>query len=148
MSLAEKAKSSPKQIFAYLKRRNKAGSGIPPLKNPENQELLTDAGAKADLLASFYAFVYTSEEDCFNSQPSYGGTQLHDIPIDEGMVMSVLLRLKPSTSPGPDEIHPLFLKEMAMFLAEPLSQIFRLSLDSGHLPVDWKTGVIKPIFTQ
>ena len=43
-------------------------------------------------------------------------------------------------------IHPRFLKELAGFLADPLCKIFRLSLDAGKLPQDWKLGVIKPIF--
>lgn len=129
-----------------MKRRNKTGTGIPPLRRPENSELLTEDSAKADLLSSNYSSVYTIEDDNLNPQVPVATAQLQDIQIDVETVKASLLALDPSSAPGPDGIHPRFLKEMADFLAGPLCQIFRLSLDTGRLPKDWKFGVVKPIF--
>ena len=47
--------------------------------------------------------------------------------------------------PGPDDIHPAIFKELAVILAEPLSNLFTLSLRQGRLPNDWKQAVVTPM---
>jgi len=54
-------------------------------------------------------------------------------------------KLKPAKSPGPDNIHPMFLRETAYNIALPLTLIFRKSLDEGVLPEEWKCANITPI---
>jgi hypothetical protein len=141
--IAENVKTSPKTLFNYLQRRNKSTTGIPPLRSHDSNELITEDADKANLLASQFASVFTIEDDILHFGANEG---LQDIPFEIESVKSLLLTLKPSSAPGPDDIHPLFLRAMADFLAEPLFHIFRLSLDCGQLPVEWKVGVIKPIF--
>jgi len=53
--------------------------------------------------------------------------------------------LKPDKSPGPDDIHPMLLRETAHTMASPLSLIFKKSLDEGLLPGDWERADITPI---
>ena len=141
--IAETAKTSPKTLFAYLQRRNKSATGIPPLRSPSTNELITEDAAKADLLASQFSSVFTTEDDF---HPLCAKEGLSDFQFEVETVKALLLSLKPDSAPGPDDIHPRFLKTMADFLAKPLSHIYRLSLDCGHLPKDWKVGTIKPIF--
>ena len=63
--------------------------------------------------------------------------------------MEKLQKLKTDKSPGPDDIHPLLLKEYcASVIAEPLSLIFQQSFDTGIPPTDWKTANIVPIFKK
>lgn len=45
-------------------------------------------------------------------------------------------------------MHPMLLKECADVLAEPLSMIFQQSFASGHLPADWKSANVVPIFKK
>jgi len=52
--------------------------------------------------------------------------------------------LQSDKSPGPDGIHPHFLKSFA----KPLSSIFRCSYDTGALPTDWKLANISPVFKK
>ena len=40
------------------------------------------------------------------------------------------------------------LRELSPILAEPLNAIFRLSMSTGKLPKDWKTGHVSPIFKK
>ena len=51
-----------------------------------------------------------------------------------------------TSSPGPDGIHPMLLKECSDVLALPLSIIFRKSLSTGILPQLWKISRVSPIF--
>ena len=63
-------------------------------------------------------------------------------------VFRKLKGLHSDKSPGPDEVHPMLLKECAEILAEPLSMIFQQSFQSGSLPADWKTANVVPIFKK
>ena len=58
----------------------------------------------------------------------------------------MLAALDGTSSPGPDGIHPMLLRECAEVLALPLSIIFRKSLLSGRLPQLWKVSRVSPIF--
>ena len=51
-------------------------------------------------------------------------------------------------SPGPDEMHPRVLKEMAEMIVDALVIIYQTSLDSGEVPEDWKTANVTPLFKK
>ena len=71
-----------------------------------------------------------------------------DLDFSETAVREKLQKLNPDKSPGPDDIHPLLLKECAYVLSQPLSLIFQQSFDTGTLPADWRTASIVPIFKK
>ncbi|CAL4087000.1 unnamed protein product, partial [Meganyctiphanes norvegica] len=73
---------------------------------------------------------------------------LEDFEFTEFDVYNILIHLKESSAPGPDTIHPKVLKECAANLALPLFLIFRHSLDSGFLPLDWKLANVTPIYKK
>nr|VZI19250.1 unnamed protein product [Spirometra erinaceieuropaei] len=62
------------------------------------------------------------------------------------MILTELLRLKESKSPGPDEIPAKILKELAGELSKPLSMLFHTSFETGYLPPDWKSAWITPLY--
>ena len=64
------------------------------------------------------------------------------------MVLKVLKGLKPNKACGPDEIHPLMLKELAVQLAPALRHLFVQSLRQGVVPDDWKTAHVSPIYKK
>lgn len=47
---------------------------------------------------------------------------------------------------GPDLMSPLFLRECAEQLVEPINKIFSKSLDDNIFPKAWKSGCITPIY--
>ena len=73
---------------------------------------------------------------------------LSSIHITSDIVFNKLSTLKSNKSPGPDGLHPLVLKEAAAQLCIPFSMLFRRSFDEGHLPDDWKTANIVPVFKK
>ena len=63
-------------------------------------------------------------------------------------VESKLRSLNPSSAPGPDEVHPRVLREARRELCRPLTLLFRKSLDSGTVPLDWSLGSVVPIYKK
>jgi hypothetical protein len=46
---------------------------------------------------------------------------------------------------GPDGIPNIFLKRMALYIAEGLKAIYNVSFREGTLPADWKIASVSPI---
>ncbi|KAG7305587.1 hypothetical protein JYU34_009672 [Plutella xylostella] len=67
-----------------------------------------------------------------------------NITID--LVLKYLKNIDVNKGCGPDDIHPLFVKQCCEQLATPLTVLFRMSLDTGNLPARWKQSLITPIF--
>ena len=55
-------------------------------------------------------------------------------------------KFRTSNGFGLDEIFSFFLKTGMSILAEPLSQLFNLSLSTGIFPDQWKIARIAPIY--
>lgn len=60
-------------------------------------------------------------------------------------VHNALKKLDTSKAAGPDQIVPFLLKLAADFIAEPLSQIFNLSLISKNIPKISKSAFVTPL---
>jgi len=56
-----------------------------------------------------------------------------------------LIQLKIHKSPGPDLIHPRVLYETHDVIVHPLFLIFRISLEFGTLPTDWKLAEVTAV---
>ena len=62
--------------------------------------------------------------------------------------MKKLDSLDTNKSVGPDNIHPMLLRQLANELKEPLTVIFQKSLNEGQLPDDWRNAIISPIYKK
>jgi hypothetical protein len=47
---------------------------------------------------------------------------------------------------GPDGLPPYFYKQLCVQVAIPLHAIFERSLESGYVPLDWRSAVVTPAF--
>ena len=74
--------------------------------------------------------------------------ELSDTGISREIVRKEIDRLKKTKSPGPDNIFPRILKECKEELSEPLTKIFRKSLDTGVVPRLWRQANVVPIFKK
>jgi len=65
----------------------------------------------------------------------------------ESIVYKKLCMLNVTKSPGPDAVHPhWFLKNCADLLAYPLTCIFQKLFQDSHLPNNWKSAIVTPLF--
>ena len=94
--------------------------------------------------------VFVSENDSFipTLQIKHFKNELNYVIIDENDMLKALLSLNTSKSPGPDNMHPLILKELATFLSYPLTKLFEKSLSVGRIPNKWKLAEVKPLFKK
>ena len=71
-----------------------------------------------------------------------------DIYINIEEVKKRLYNLKEEKSVGPDELSPRLLKKLADEIAEPLTMLFRKSLDEAQLQFDSENANITPLFKK
>ena len=64
------------------------------------------------------------------------------------MVRILILSLNITKSCGPDEIHPLMLKELVDFISKPLALLMNKTVEHGCLPGDWKKAIVSPIYKK
>ena len=61
-------------------------------------------------------------------------------------IIDIARNLKPSKSPGYDEISPKVIKSINNNIAQPFSDIFNLSLKTGFFPNKLKTVKVSLVF--
>ncbi len=99
---------------------------------------------KADLLAEYFSSVFTLE-DSPNPDTwtiNYVDIQLQ-IPqpiITKSDILDYFKRDKITTSPGPDGLHPKFLKESIVSIADPLQLLFNQFLHESYAPPPPRLG--------
>eukprot|EP00111_Clytia_hemisphaerica_P012297 TCONS_00036119-protein len=134
--ICEQAKRSPKRFWRHVRNSMKTKSGISPLlRNPKYKSSLhyTDED-KADILQDQFCSVFTKEPD--DSLPEFQSRTDSKVEFNLTleMVKKELKGLNPNKSIGPDEIHPIMLKELADYIAVPLHTIMTKSFDESTLP--------------
>jgi endonuclease/exonuclease/phosphatase family metal-dependent hydrolase len=148
-NIAEQSASAPKMFWNYVNSLRKNTPSMPPLISDYSREECTTDLEKAKALNRFFFTNATNEKTC---PPNMGPKQNHEllssIVVDENGVTALLLKLNSNKSQGPDRIPPIFLKETAHIISPILTQLFQQSLCCGHLPKDWKTANITPIFKK
>ena len=133
---------------AYVKSRTKTRHNDGPLKVWDT--LVTDSGDMAKVLNEFFTSVFTTEAP--GPVPPCPklpcNSTLSDMWIDSDTVKKKLLKLKPSSAPGPDKMTARFLIMNADAMAPALAMIYNESLQSGIVPEDWRAANVTPIFKK
>ena len=73
---------------------------------------------------------------------------LNNIMITSEEVKTVLQTLKLGKSSGPDNINNRILKEIAIPISEPLSDLYNFSLSHGIFPEIWKQANVSPLYKK
>ena len=143
--LAELLKISPKVFHSYLRSRKKGCPSVGPLR-AEDGSLVADQGMMCNIFADAFISVYIADPPSNPSQHQSTHAVMDEFTLSFDELLRKLLELDPSSSAGPDGIHPRLMKECAQVLVSPLCQVLRKSLDEGLLPEEWKVSRVVPIF--
>ena len=73
---------------------------------------------------------------------------LTDIHITRVDMLKRLKTLKINKSPGPDELHPRILRELANEISYPLKLLFDKNMNEGKLHFKWKLAEVIPLFKK
>ncbi len=151
--LAKESKTNPKAVWKYIHSKSRVKEDVSDLytdPNDVNSPTTSNSKKKANLLAEFYTSVFTVEPD--GDVPTIPNRHcdviMTPLIITEDMVEKKLSELNPNKSPGPDSIHPRFLKELASVLKSPLTMLFNKSLQESKLPDIWKRAKVTAIFKK
>ena len=138
-----------KSFYGYMRKLQTVKDNVTVLMQ-DNGELTETDQETADVLGQYFRDVFTVEDKAGMPSTTVNDLGWQDSDIDFGAeaVEKKLRKLAADKAPGPDEIHPLLLKECAADIAEPLSLIFKESFRSGTLPEDWRTAHVVPIFKK
>ncbi len=152
----EKNGSHPVAARPFWKEINKAkeqkNSNIFPNLRYENVSATTDK-QKADLFASILkqTFSHSYQENDFDSvHKAKEEKKIEETNFDEHgrftmfEINKVLRRLKPSYSPGEDQIPNIFLKKLPVSFVEILLRLCNLAYNVG-LPKEWRLAKITMI---
>ena len=72
--------------------------------------------------------------------------ELKTITLTSNKISKAIDREKSSKSQGPDNIHPIIIKECKNAPLLPLKLIFQKSVEKGKIPEIWKTAHVSAIF--
>ena len=146
---ASQIKQNPKHFWRYVKSKLKVRHGVPNLEREDGTLTETDFD-KAEVLNSFFKKVYTLEDD--SELPNVERRRMlhpsQEVTFTGDDIEGLLSKLNIAKSAGPDGLHPRILKELSVQLAQRLFILFRMPLETGMLPEDWKLAQISPIFKK
>ena len=132
-----------KHFWSFIKKLKRDPCGVSSLLS--NNTYASDALGKANILNSHYQSIFTEEND---NIPDKGPTPFPTM-LDINITMQgVLCITDVHKAYGPDNIPPRVLKEAAHVIAPLLTELFRRSLQSGEVPLDWRLANITLIYIQ
>ena len=146
--LACNIKRNPKSFWRYTKSRLKTKQIIPTLTRQDGTNAKT-AQEKADTLNEFFVSVFTREDKENIQIPTNRQIEesLETIQITPDLVCKKLKRLSPEKSPGHDNWHPYFLREIADVFGITLSFLFNKSLKEGAHE-SWLKAIMTAIYKK
>ena len=147
-TIAQNIKSNPKNLYRYISSKTKPMEDISHLINDQGN-LTKDDKEKCEVLNDFFSSVFVDEGD--GPVPTFTSdykSELSNISITNEDMQKALYKLNSTKSPGPDQVHPRVLKELAQQLSYPLRRLFEKTLRDGKIPKSWKVAEVKPIFKK
>ncbi|KAF7253434.1 hypothetical protein EYD10_01015 [Varanus komodoensis] len=123
-------------IFTSYVQRNRQGEERDVQLLSVDGKIITDSKEKAEMLNTYSGSVFSQKKsydvpDEGEVQTEGAGSQLK---IDRQIIKDHLIGLNKFKLPGPVELHPRFIKELAEELSKPVPILFEKSCRSGEEP--------------
>jgi len=152
LKLANNVKNDSKSFFAYVRSKERNKIKVGPLRDSTGN-IITDNKLAANIFNDYFASVFTVEDrdNIPLAEPIFTGIELErlsEICINEDIVFKKLSEINVNKSPGSDDLHPKLLFELRHQLVSPLTKLFKLSLETGIVPQEWKEARVSPLFKK
>ena len=150
-SIAKSSKSNPKPFWSLVRNKLKTKEGVAPLlTDPANKNSIRfEDKEKADILQKQFCSVFTREPQ---GPPPYFPPRTTEtvslLEVTEMMVTEEILALDVNKSSGSDGISPWMLKELAPYIAKPLTAIMKKSFETEDVPADWRNANVCAIYKK
>lgn len=141
-------KSSIGAFYRYVNKRLIAKSGVGPLRPSASSDVIvTDDSTKASMLNEYFTSVFVSDDGSF---PDFNrrvpdNVFIDSISVTPDRILHFINMSKAGSSPGPDDVPMMFVKQFKFQLLQPLFVLCRYLTVSGQIPSDWKLANITPV---
>ena len=143
----ENKNHEPKKFFNYVKHVTNSRDRIPPLAVDDS--LVYSNVDKSIALSDQYKQVFIQDNGNFPPVPNLmAPDSFTHFSIGENDIIKSIKEMNGNGSPGIDKIHPKVIKNVYHYLLKPLLLIFNLTIQSSTVPLDWKLGIIAPIYKK
>lgn len=140
-----KLKSDPSSFWKYV--NSKKCTNIKPNLLQYGHRSSTDEKVQAEMFAEFFSTSFSTSDIAIGTNFTYQNPG-YDLQLDENFIFDEMMKLDVKKGTGPDDIHPLVLKNCSAQLYLPLSIIYNESLKKGEFPESWKRSAVRPIFKK
>ena len=145
--LIDSWKENPKLLHRYIRSKKTAAVTVGPLKLPSGR-FCSDPKTISECLALSFSSVFCNDTPAKQQPHQVFDGQIPDLQFTVADVQALLGCIDGNSAMGPDEIHPLVLKQCAVTLARPLHVIFQRALNEGSVPKAWKQSTVIPLFKK
>ena len=138
--------ANPKMFYRFINNARATRSKVGPLKD-EKGEVIIDPKEQAEQLNKYLASVFTKSSDGPPTlEREKEGCGIENFVMTEETVKKVIEGLDENAAAGPDGIPPLLVKELKEELVQPLTALFKASVEQGRIPDEWRLAVVTPIY--
>ena len=150
--MAKNIKHNSKAFFQYIRGKEQVRTSVGPLRNSTGR-VVSEESEMAGLLNRYFASTFTQEQsgELPIAESIYRGGEeglLQKIQVGMEEVKEQRGNLRVDKAPGPDNMYPIVLMEVAEQVSEILTDIFNSSLESGQVPEDWRVANVTPLFKK
>ena len=150
--LAQHIKSDSKSFYAYVRSKQNIRDKVGPLED-NVVNIITQVFLMAEELKLHFSSVFTREDTSSLPVPETKfsgpeGERLGQLVVTPEVVATIIKNMKENKSPGVEGISPKILKETVEQISTPLAHVFKMSLQEGIVPLEWKEANIIPLFKK
>jgi len=135
-------KGNSKPFYEHLRHKQKCQHPLTSIKI-KNGKITTDSLKCAETLNNYFHSQFCVDETITNF-PLFP-TNSRTLEIYPERVKKLINDLKNNKSPGPDQIRKCELLIDPGIVAQCLTYVFQVSIDSGEHPAQWRTAHVTPV---
>ena len=151
-TFAQNIKSDITSFYAYVRRKHNVRDKVGPLKDDAGIKL-TQWCLMAEELNMHFSSVFTREDTSLLPVPEtqFNGSEEErsgQLIVTPEVVASTIKNMKKNKSPGVEGLSHIIQKEYVEQISKPRAHVFKMSLQEGIVPMEWKEASIIPLFKK